>query len=132
VLATVLGAVLLIAVDESSASVSSPQAACAISRQEFRHKGELPVAIVRMIEQIATMADANEPFQLTDVIIGKKLPFYRFQSASQIGCRLHAHYEHGGRGHGYGSITFIQSSDSWVVENANFPFCRLNGCVSRP
>jgi hypothetical protein len=131
-LATLIGALLLIAADSSSASVSSPQATCTSTRHQFRHKGELPVAILQMIEHITTMADTNEPFQVTDVVIGKELPFYRFQSASQIGCRLRVHYEFGGRGHGYGSISFIQSGDGWVVEDANYPFCRLNGCVSRP
>ncbi len=119
-LAVLLGAFLLIAADNpSTAPDSPPQAACASSRQEFRHKGELPVADLRMIEQIATMADTNEPFQITDAIVGKALPFYRFIHASQVGCKLDVLYEQGGRGHGSGSISFTQAGNGWVVDDAN-------------
>jgi hypothetical protein len=134
VIARLLVAFLLIAADEASgASDSSSQPPCASSRQEFRHTGELPIAVLRMIEQITTMADTNEPFQATDAYIKKGLPIYRFKSARQAGCKLYVHYERGGFAAApENSIRFIQAGDSWVVDDADYPFSRLKAGPSRP
>jgi hypothetical protein len=65
------------------------------TKVSFAHKSDLPPGV--LVALGFEMADVGEPFQATDVVMDKRLPWARFISAQQIGCGLLIlTYERGG------------------------------------
>jgi hypothetical protein len=80
----------------------------------FEHKSDLPPGI--LAELGFDMADLGEPFQATDVIIGKRLPWARFISAQQIGCSLLIlNYERGGIAHSFETARLELVGGKWSL-----------------
>jgi len=85
----------------------------------FTRKADLPRPVVDIIEKLGPMADADEPFEASDVISTPPLPFRRFISATQSGCNLTINYESGGRAHSRGVILLRQTGDTWTVRQGS-------------
>jgi hypothetical protein len=85
----------------------------------FERKADLPRPVLDIVEKLRPMADADEPFQASDVLSDPPLPFYRFTSATQSGCDLTINYESGGRAHATGIILLRQTGDTWTVREGS-------------
>jgi hypothetical protein len=80
----------------------------------FEHKSGLPPDILAALG--FEMADIGEPFQATDVVIGKRLPWARFISARQIGCSLVIlNYERGGIAHSFETARLELVGGKWTL-----------------
>lgn len=74
-------------------------------------KADLPVRVRVLMP--APMAEQGRPYQVGDVLSRPPLPFYRFVTAEQRGCKLSVTYEHGGRGYGRITVRFEHSKAGW-------------------
>lgn len=64
---------------------------------------------------VPAMAERGAPFQVTDTIMGERLPGRRFVSARQIGCRIEIKFEYGGIAHGFGIMTLERCNGVWKM-----------------
>lgn len=97
---------------QGTASAALP--ACADGPQiDFAHKAQLPPGVAAALG--FEMADLGESFQATDAIVHPGLPFVRFVSARQIGCRLQIVLDRGGRGLGRETIDLRLTRRGWTI-----------------
>jgi hypothetical protein len=79
----------------------------------FKHKNDLPQGVLAALG--FDMADADEPFQVTDVIMQPGLPEHRFNSAQQTCNLLTLNYETGGIAHTHDTALLERAGDKWIL-----------------
>ncbi len=96
------------------------------ANRRYENKAELPADVLVLMKRAGRMADAGEPFQVTDAVVDETLPFQRFMFAEQKGCALSLYYERGGRAYGYGHVTFRQAGAEWAIQpGSSYPYGTL-------
>ncbi len=84
----------------------------------FKQKNDLPPGVLSALK--FEMANVGQPFQATDAIQPGTgaLPFRRFVSAQQAGCRLDLNYEHGGRSYSRETAVLENIDGTWFLRHA--------------
>jgi hypothetical protein len=112
----------------ASDTVAVDRACIDSSTTFFKRRADLPRPVLNLINKYGPMADAGEPFEISDAHVADEpvLPSQRFISARQSGCDLTINYEFGGRAHGFGYILLHQIGSDWtVLPGSNYPYSRL-------
>ena len=107
-----LALTLMVIAPPGQAKITAPPCIGTGSRS-FARKRDLPAGVERALG--GAMAEAGQPFLVSDAGPVSALPDRRFVSARQTGCSLVLRYEKGGYAHFFDTVSVTYAHGRWTA-----------------